>query len=115
MKWLRIVGLHFDRTFEYRLKSLFWIFIPISNNLTLILFWAGSSVSMSYITTYYVLMTLASLLLTSHVEYEVAEYDIKQGQLVNYLLKPISYYWINFIGELPYRVLQSFYAAVFIG
>lgn len=115
LKWLRIIGLHFERTFEYRLKSLLWILIPISNNLTLILFWSGSGENMSYITTYYVLMTVGGLLLTSHVEYEVAEFDIKQGQLVNYLMKPVSYYWMNFIGELPYRVLQSFYAFIIIG
>jgi ABC-2 type transport system permease protein len=60
-------------------------------------------------------MTIGGLLLTSHVEFEVAEYDIKQGQLVNYLMKPVSYYWMNFIGELPYRVLQSFYAIIIIG
>ncbi|MFH0773131.1 MAG: ABC-2 family transporter protein [bacterium] len=115
MKWLRLIGLHFERTFEYRLKSLLWLLIPISNNITLILFWSGTGVNMSYISTYYVLMTIGGLLLTSHVEYEVAEYDIKQGQLVNYLTKPISYYWINFIGELPFRVLQSFYAILIIG
>jgi ABC-2 type transport system permease protein len=115
MKWLRIIGLHFERTFEYRVKSLLWILIPIANNLTLILFWSGSGQNMSYITTYYVLMTIGGLLLTSHVEFEVAEYDIKQGQLVNYLMKPVSYYWMNFIGELPYRVLQSFYAFIIIG
>lgn len=115
LKWARIIGLHFERTFEYRLKSLLWILIPISNNLTLILFWSGAAVNMSYISTYYVLMTIGGLLLTSHVEYEVAEYDIKQGQLVNYLMKPVSYYWMNFIGELPYRVLQSFYALLIIG
>ena len=115
MKWARIIGLHFERTFEYRLKSLLWILIPVFNNLTLILFWSGSKENMSYITTYYVLMTIGGLLLTSHVEYEVAEYDIKQGQLVNYLTKPISYYWMNFVGELPFRVLQSIYAAIIIG
>ncbi|MCX6731284.1 MAG: hypothetical protein NTZ55_05540, partial [Candidatus Roizmanbacteria bacterium] len=60
-------------------------------------------------------MTIGGLFLTSHVEQEVAEMDIKQGELVNYLTKPISYYWINFIGELPYRVLQAFYAAILIG
>ncbi|MCX6731980.1 MAG: ABC-2 family transporter protein [Candidatus Roizmanbacteria bacterium] len=87
----------------------------MSNNLTLILFWAGGKEQLNYISTYYILMTIGGLFLTSHVEYEVAEVDIKQGELVNYLTKPISYFWINFIGEIPYRVLQAFYATVLIG
>lgn len=115
MKWIRIILLHFERTIEYRLRSFLWILIPMSNNLTLILFWSGSKEQMSYISTYYILMTIGGLFLTSHVEGEVADIDIKQGELVNYLTKPISYYWINFIGELPYRVLQMVYAAILIG
>lgn len=115
MRWIRMAALYFERTFEYRLRSFLWILIPMVNNLTLILFWTGAKERIDYITTYYVLMTVGGLLTTSHVEYEVAENDIKQGELVNYLTKPISYYWTNFLGELPFRVLQSIYAIVLIG
>jgi ABC-2 type transport system permease protein len=115
MKWIRMSLLHFERTLEYRLRSFLWILIPMSNNLTLILFWSGAREQLNYISTYYIIMTIGGLFLTSHVEQEVADIDIKQGELVNYLTKPISYYWINFIGELPYRVLQAFYAAILIG
>ncbi len=115
MKWIRIIALYFERTFEYRLKTFIWLLIPISNNLTLILFWSGAGVQNSYVTTYYVLITIGGLLLTSHIEDEVAEVDIKQGQLVNYLTKPISYYWINIFQEIPFRVLQALYAAILIG
>jgi len=114
MRWLRMSALYFERTFEYRLRSFLWILIPMSNNLTLILFWSGSA-GLDYVTTYYILMTIGGLFTTSHVEYEVAEVDIKQGELVNSLTKPISYYWINFLGELPYRVLQAIYATILIG
>lgn len=114
MRWLRMTALYFERTFEYRLRSFLWILIPMSNNLTLILFWTGAQEQIDYVTTYYILMTIGGLLTTSHVEYEVAENDIKQGELVNYLTKPISYYWTNFLGELPYRVLQSIYAVILI-
>lgn len=115
MRWLRMMALYFERTFEYRLRSFLWILIPMSNNLTLILFWSGSKEQLSYITTYYILMTIGGLLTTSHVEVEVADVDIKQGELVNYLTKPVPYYWIQLLSETPYRVLQSFYAIVIIG
>lgn len=115
MKWLRMLGLYFERTFEYRLRSLVWILIPITNNMTLILFWAGTGNTSSSVSTYYILMTLVGLLITSHTEYEVAEVDIKQGGLVNYLTKPVSYYFIQLLSETPYRILHGLYAFLILG
>lgn len=115
MKWLRMLGLYFERVFEYRLRSFIWLLLPLTNNMTLILFWSGAGMNTSAISTYYILMTIGGLLTTSHVEFEVSDIDIKQGQLVNYLTKPISYYWVNFFSEVPYRVLQAIYATVIIG
>ena len=115
MKWLRMLGLYFERTFEYRLRSLLWLLNPMVNNLTLILFWSGAGLNTSALSSYYILMTIGGLFTSSHVEYEVSEVDIKQGQLVNYLTKPISYYWVNLLSEVPYRILQSVYAAGIIG
>lgn len=110
-----MLGLYFERTIEYRLRSLIWILIPITNNITLILFWAGSGNSSSSVSSYYVLMTIVGLITVSHTEYEVAEVDIKQGGLVNYLTKPISYFTIQLISEIPYRVLHGVYALLILG
>ncbi|MCX6731278.1 MAG: ABC-2 family transporter protein [Candidatus Roizmanbacteria bacterium] len=115
MRWIRMLSLYFERTFEYRLRSLLWLMLPMINNMTLILFWTGAGMGSSALSTYYILMTIGGLLTTSHVEYEVSEIDIKQGQLVNYLTKPISYYWMNLLNEIPYRVLQMIYATTIIG
>jgi ABC-2 type transport system permease protein len=115
MKWLRMLGLYFERTFEYRLRSLIWLLIPITNNFTLILFWTGAGLANSTLTTYYILMTVGGMLMTSHVEFEVSEIDIKQGQLVNYLTKPISYYHTQLLSEIPYRLLQALYTSLIIG
>lgn len=114
MKWLRMLGLYFERVFEYRLRSLVWLLLPMTNNMTLILFWSGAGMNTSAVSTYYILMTIGGLLTTSHVEFEVSEIDIKQGQLVNLLTKPVSYYWVNFLSEVPYRVLQAVYAFIII-
>lgn len=64
---------------------------------------------MSTATTYYFLLTIAGSLLTSHIEEDVAVYDIQYGDLVRYLTKPFPYFWIKFIEEIPYRILQGFY------
>ncbi len=121
MKWIRIIGLQFEEILEYKLKSFVWLLLPVMNNLTLILFWSGAAfhkgeqTSLSSLTTYYFLMTICGLFLSSHVEYEVAELHIKRGGLINYLLKPVSYYWMTLFEELPHRVLQATYAVIIVG
>ena len=121
MKWLRMLALQFEKVFEYKLKTLFYLFLPLINNLVIILFWVGAkpaqgqAVGMSAIMTYYVLVTICNLFLTSHTEYDVAELHIKQGELTNYLMKPISYFWLGALEELPYRILQASYALVLVG
>lgn len=110
-----MLGLYFERVFEYRLRSLIWLMLPLINNFTLILFWNGAGMNTPAITTYYILMTVGGLLTTSHCEFEVSDVDIKQGQLVNYLTKPISYYWVQLLSEVPYRVMQAIYASIIIG
>lgn len=51
-------------------------------------------------------------MLMSHIEEDVARQDIQNGELVNYLLKPFSYFWMKFFEELHYRLLQGFYALI---
>lgn len=114
MKWIRMIGLYFERTFEYRLRSFVWLLIPIVNNFTLILFWNGAGLGSKEISSYYILMTIVGLITTSHVEYEVSQIDIKQGQLVNYLTKPISYPLTQLLSEIPYRILHGIYAILLI-
>jgi len=92
-----------------------WLLIPITNNFTLILFWNGAGLNTNAISSYYILMTIGGLLITSHTEYEVSEVDIKQGGLVNYLTKPISYYLTQLLSEIPYRILHAVYASFIIG
>lgn len=115
MKWLRMLGLYFERVFEYRLRSLVWLLLPLTNNMTLILFWSGAGMNTPAISSYYILMTVGGLITTSHTEMEVAEVHIKQGQLANYLTKPVSYYWVMFLSEVPYRIMQAVYASAIIG
>jgi len=120
MKWFRILTLNFEHVSEYKLRTLLYLFLPIVNNLVIILFWngahtTGGSTTASAIPTYYVLVTICSLFLTSHTEYDVGELHIKQGGLINYLLKPVPYYWMVLLSELPYRVMQSVYALFFVG
>ena len=121
MSLLNIFFLHLQQVLHHRLRSLVWFFIPLMNNLTLILFWSGAlknstpsaNWTMSSVTTYYFLLTIAGAMLSSHIEEDIASTDIQQGNLVRYLLRPFPYYWIKFIEEIPFRILQGSYGIIF--
>lgn len=110
-----MLALYFERVFEYRLRSFIWLMLPLINNFMMILFWSGAGINTPAISSYYILLTVGGLLTTSHVELEVSDTDIKQGQLVNHLTKPISYFWAQLLSEVPYRILQALYVSGMIG
>lgn len=122
MRLIKIISLHFQQIFHHRLRSFVWFLIPLLNTLTLVLFWSGAIKNTSYspnwnmttITTYYFLLTIAGAMLSSHIEDDVAEVDIQLGELVRYLIRPFPYFWIKFIEEIPYRVLQGSYGILLL-
>lgn len=122
MRYLRILLLHFEYVFEHRGRSFVWFLIVLTSPLVFLLFWNGALDSKTThvpgwtsasFASYYFFLIIAGALLMSHVEEDVSREDIRQGELVKYIIRPFSYYWFNFFEELPYRVLQGFYGVVF--
>lgn len=120
-KFLTLFSLNMQDALDSRARSVVWFLLAIINPLTLLIFWQGalkeqssflSGWNSSSITSYYLLLMLASTLLHVHIEEEVAEYDIKEGKLSTYLLKPFSYLGFKFLTELPYRLLQTSFAVL---
>ena len=117
MKYLRIILLHFEQVFEHRLRAAVWFLIPFLNALMLIIFWSGASKNNSdlqtwtrdSLITYYLILAFANSFLIAHIEEDVSYLDIWQGDLVRYLVKPVSYFFIKLIEETPYRILQGSY------
>lgn len=114
MQYLRILGLNFERVFEYRSRSLVWFIYVLINPLIVLMYWYGAAQNntavmrvLPELTGYYFLLIIASAFIISHSEEDVSIYDIKYGGLVKYLLKPFPYYLAKFIEEFPYRVLQG--------
>lgn len=115
MRFIRILLLEFQLSFERRFRNLIWFLIPICNNFTVILFWFGASKttggkigswSFTEITSYYVIMTTLGSLLSNYMHEDISDIDIKQGRLVFYLLKPFSYFWKKFIEDISYRIVR---------
>lgn len=121
MRHLKILLLYFEHVFEQRLRSLVWFVITFINPLVLILFWRGAlkggqeivpGWSITTIVSYYFLVAITGAFLVSHIEEDIAERDIQKGELVGYLVKPFSYYWIKLFEEAPYRILQGGYGII---
>ncbi|MBI2033045.1 MAG: ABC-2 family transporter protein [Candidatus Levybacteria bacterium] len=123
MKFIQIFLLHSQHVLQERARAFVWFLVPLIESGILLLFWIGAihtnsiqGLSVSTITTYYLFQVILSVILTSHIEEDVAREDIREGKLSQYLIRPISYFWIKFFEEVPYRLLQGFYGllAVFI-
>lgn len=121
MRYVRIFLLHFQDAFASRGRSFVWFIVSILNPLLLILFWQGAirehgevygQWTGSTITSYYLLVAIVSSFLMVHIEEEVAYRDIKEGLLSKYLLWPFSYFVLKFATELPWRLIQGFFALI---
>lgn len=83
----------------------------------MMLFWKGANISsnaFSMITSYYFFLIIGGSIIMSHSEENIALNDIQEGRLVNYLLKPFSYYRMKWLEELPYRLLQGTFGIVVV-
>lgn len=121
MQYIRIFALHFQQAFALRSRSVVWFLIALLNPLTYFLFWSGAYAgnqalftqwNLSSLATYYFLLVIAGSLLIVHIEEDVAHWDIQQGGLSRYLLKPFSYIRLKFFEELPWRIIQGFFGVI---
>lgn len=121
MRYVRIFALHFQQAFALRSRSVVWFFIALVNPIIYFLFWRGAYAGnqtlfaqwdLSSIATYYFLLVIAGSLLIVHIEEDVAHWDIQQGGLSRYLLKPFSYIRSKFFEELPWRIIQGIFGII---
>ena len=113
-KYWRIFLLHAQDALQYRLRSLIWMSVGLLSVATLLIFWKANLASnpgayaanFEEILSYFVLLLLLGNVVVSHCEGAIAQVDIYRGELAKYLLKPISYLWLTYNGELVWR-LQS--------
>ncbi len=119
MRLFNIFLLHFQYVFERRAVSFVWFLNSLFNPLLLLIYWNSAlktntinGWNLSTISAYYFLLVIAGSMLMSHIEEEVAHDHIELGNLVSYLLQPFSYFWICFIKEIPYRLLQGSFGIV---
>ncbi len=122
-RYFNIFTIYSQLALEVKSLSVVWFLTTLVGPLLMLVFWSGATKAQggsingwnySDFATYYLLIALAGSLFTSHIEGKVATDDIKNGELTNYLLKPISYFSINLMDELPWRFIQGFFAIITI-
>lgn len=117
MRYFRIFFLILQSVFEQRGRSFVWFLLSCINPFIMMLFWKGAAISsnaLSMITSYYFFLIIGGSIIMSHSEENIAVADIQEGRLVNYLLKPFSYYRLKWLEELPYRLLQGTFGLIVI-
>ncbi len=120
MRFLKIFTLHAQHVFQYRLRNFVWFLNSLINPLVLLMFWKGilkpghvqNGWTNESIQSYYLLLIVGLALLIHHVELMVGYYEIKQGNLVQSLLRPYSHLKLRFISESPWRLIQGFYGCI---
>lgn len=119
MKYLNIFLLFLQHVVNFRSRIFVWFISSILNPLSLLIFWIAvfkdqqavlGDWSISSIATYYFIMIIAGAVIIAHIEEEVAVTDIREGQLALYLTKPISYYWMKFFDETPWRIFHGVFS-----
>lgn len=123
MRYIRIFLLHFEHVLEYRSRIFVWFLFPALSTFMYLLFWHArsntgnplpSNWTIQDISNYYILLMLASSVLTSHIENDIAIYDIYKGEIIKYITKPIGYFLAKLYVEIPYRLIQGVFAFIII-
>lgn len=121
MRYVRIFLVYVQNVFEYRSMAFVWFLVSLINPLLYLMFWQGTLTaptgtttfsSIGEVTNYYFLYLILGGFLMVHIEHDVAYWDIKDGGLVKYILKPFSYFSFKFLQEFSWRIVMGVLALV---
>lgn len=121
-KYFKIFLLYFQFAFEYKSLSVVWFLTSLAIPFLMLIFWNAATASQGGVilgwtyanfATYYLFIALAGSLFIAHIESAVND-DIKNGDLAKYLLKPIPYFSLSLLLELPWRIIQGIFSVASI-
>lgn len=120
MRYVRLFLLYAQDVIEYRSLAVVWFLASLVNPLLYLFFWRGAFTqssptgfsSVSDINSYYFLFLILSGFLMTHIEHDVAYWDIKEGGLIKYILKPLPYITSKFFLEVTWRIAMGVIALV---
>ena len=121
-KWKAVFSIYFQDGIAYRASGLIWVTTDVATAVTMPLVWAAASksgpiggFSSSDFILYYLCMLFLGSFIMSHIMWELAM-EIKEGQFSTMLLRPMSFYQLNFFRNLSWRVIRPvLFAPFFFG
>ncbi|MDR3691090.1 MAG: ABC-2 family transporter protein [Fimbriimonas sp.] len=118
-KWRAVFSIYFQDGIAYRASGLIWVTTDLATAVTMPLVWAAASKSgpiggftSSDFILYYLCMLFLGSFVMSHIMWELAM-EIKEGQFSTMLLRPMSFYQLNFFRNLSWRVIRPVLFAPF--
>ena len=118
-KWRAVFSIYFQDGIAYRASGIIWVTTDLATAVTMPLVWASASKSGpiggftgSDFILYYLCMLFLNSFVTSHIMWELAM-EIKEGQFSTMLLRPMSFYQINFFRNLSWRLIRPMLFAPF--
>ncbi len=120
-KWKAVFSIYFQDGIDYRASGLIWVTVDLATAVTMPLVWAKAShngpiggFTTSDFILYYLCMLFLGSFVTSHIMWELAM-EIKEGQFSTMLLRPMSFYQINFFRNLSWRCIRpALFAPFFV-
>jgi hypothetical protein len=121
MAIINIALLHFQQVFHHRLRSFVWFLIPLLNQPYLILFWRGALSTprpppMDHACGHRLLFSVDDCRFAPVFPHRrgcgALRYPVRRAYQIPH--PPLPYYWIKFIEEIPYRILQGFYGVILV-
>lgn len=119
--WKALFSIYVQDGLAYRASGYIWILTDLVTAATMPMVWIAASGGGSIrgfdgpgFVLYYLAMLLLTCFVTSHFMWEVA-FEIKEGQLSTFLVRPISYFQFMFVRNLAWRCVRTIlFAPMFV-
>lgn len=100
----------------YRFNAFIWVLYALLPSVTVMLVWLAAyqthpgqpigGYDLSGMMTYYFYVTLLSIVITPHPEWEIAQ-QIRDGKITQFIVRPIGFYGYRLAQESAYQIVKS--------
>ncbi|MFN3728401.1 MAG: ABC transporter permease [Fimbriimonadaceae bacterium] len=112
-KWRAVFSVYFQDGIAYRASGIIWITTDLVTAVTMPVLWTAAAsggtiagYTVSDFVLYYLCMLLIGSFVTSHILFEIAT-EIREGQFSTQLVRPISFYQLSYLRNLPWRIIRT--------
>lgn len=105
---------------RYKFQAFIWAITDLLPIIVMFFYWLRAFESTNLvagrskeeIVSYYIISGLVTSFLITHPEFELSQ-AINRGKISNYLIRPMSYFSLTFVGEIAYKLVKLIVSAPF--